>query len=124
MSIASFVAFPFQKVCGNCHVTDVIISPVGGVYCNTCCSKSIVQKLSFLHGSIATNDEPVLLTIEGKWLEVFVHMTEFEFLDLPCLKQIQLLISIRIHGKFRLSTTSTFASFQKKHSIIYSTSRN
>jgi len=35
----------------------------------------MVQKLGFLHDSITTNDKPVLLTIEGKWLEVIVHMT-------------------------------------------------
>jgi hypothetical protein len=113
VSIASFVTLPFQKVCGNCHVTDVIISPIGGVYYNACHSKSTSQKLSFFCGSIATNDELVLLTIEGKWLEIIVHMTEFEFVDLPCLKQIQLLISIRIHGKFCLLTTSTLVGIQK-----------
>jgi hypothetical protein len=40
---------------------------MGGVHCNACCSKSIVQKLGFFHGSIVTNDEPMLLTIEDKW---------------------------------------------------------
>jgi hypothetical protein len=58
--------FPFQKVCANCHVIDVITSPMGSVHCNVCHSKSTVKKLGFLHGSIATNDEHVLLTIEGK----------------------------------------------------------
>jgi hypothetical protein len=66
LSIASHVVPPFQKVCENCHVTNVTISLVGGVYCNTRRSKLVVQKLSFLHGSIATNDEHVLLTIKGK----------------------------------------------------------
>jgi hypothetical protein len=41
----------------KCHVADVIISTMGGVHCNACCSKSTIQKLSFLHASIATNDE-------------------------------------------------------------------
>jgi hypothetical protein len=58
------------------------------------------KKLSFLRGSIATNVELVLLTIEGKWFEAIVHMTKFEFLDLPHPKQIKLFISIRIRGKF------------------------
>jgi len=40
--------------------------PTYGVFCNSYCSKSIVQKLGFLRGSIATNVELVLLTIEGK----------------------------------------------------------
>jgi hypothetical protein len=54
----------------------VTISPTSGVYCNACYrSKSTVQKSSFLRGSIITNDEPMLLTIESKWLEVIVHMT-------------------------------------------------
>jgi len=69
LSITNPIVLPFQKVCENCHETNVTISPIGGVYCNTCHSKSIVQKLGFLHGSIATNDELVLLTIKGKWLK-------------------------------------------------------
>jgi hypothetical protein len=48
---------------------------MGGVYCNDCCSKSMVQKLSFLPGSFVTNDELVLMTIESKWFEAIVHMT-------------------------------------------------
>ncbi len=83
LSIDSPIVPPFQKVCENCHVVDVIISPTSDVHCNACHSKSIVQKLDFLCGSIAFNDEHVLLTIEGKWLEVFLHMIEFKFLDLP-----------------------------------------
>jgi hypothetical protein len=43
----------------------------------------MVQKLNFLHGSIATNDEPMLLTIDDKWFEIIVHMIKSEFLDLP-----------------------------------------
>jgi hypothetical protein len=62
--------------------------------------KLTIQKLSFLHASIITKDKHVLLIIEGKWVEVIVHMKEFEFLDLPCPKQVQLFISIHIHGKF------------------------
>jgi hypothetical protein len=75
LSITNLPMPPFQKVCANCHITDVIIFTMGGVYCNTCRSKSMVQKLSFFHDSITTNDEYVLLTIEGKWLEAIVHMT-------------------------------------------------
>jgi len=66
LSITSLATPPFQKICGNCHVVDVTISPMGGVYCNACCSKSTVQKLNIVHGSIVTNNEHVLLTIEGK----------------------------------------------------------
>jgi hypothetical protein len=67
LSIISPIAHSIQKICGNCHVTNVIISSMGGVHCNTCCSKSMVQKLGFLHGFIVTNDETMLLTIDDKW---------------------------------------------------------
>ncbi len=73
--IASPVVPPFQKVCGNCHVVDATISQASGVYYNTCQSKSMVQKLGFLCGFIAINDELVLLTIKGKRIETIVHMT-------------------------------------------------
>ncbi len=68
LSITSIIVPPFQKICGNCHV-NVTISTIGGVYYNACCSKSMVQKLSFLHDFITINDEHVLLIIEGNWLE-------------------------------------------------------
>ncbi len=55
----------------------------------------------------------MLLTIEGTWLERIVHIIEIEFLDLFRLKQVQLLISICIHGKFWLSTTFSFVGFQE-----------
>jgi len=73
----------------------------------------MVQNLSFFRGSIVTNDEPMLWTIKGKCLETIVHMKEFEFLNLPRPKQVQLLISICIHGKFCLSTTFTLVGFQE-----------
>jgi hypothetical protein len=60
LSIDSPIAPPFQKLCENCHVANVIISPTSDVHYNACHSKSIVQKLGFLHGSIAINDEYVL----------------------------------------------------------------
>jgi hypothetical protein len=41
----------------------------------------MLQKLGLFCGSIATNDEHVLLIIEGKWLATIVHMIEFKFLD-------------------------------------------
>ncbi len=100
LSIVSLTTLPFLKVCGNCHVANVTISLTCGVYCNACHSKSNVQKFGFFRGSIATNDEPMLLTIEGKWLETIMHMMETEFLDFPPPKQVQLLISIHTHGNF------------------------
>ncbi len=65
---------PFQKVCGNCHVANVTISPTCDVYCNNFKKKLKVKKLGFFHGSIATNDEPMLLTVKGKWLETIMHL--------------------------------------------------
>ncbi len=86
LSITSLTTPPFLKKRENYHVTNVIISPTGGVHYNTCHSKLTVKKLGFFCGSIATNVEHVLLIIEKKWLEVIVHMTKFEFLHLPCPK--------------------------------------
>jgi hypothetical protein len=100
LSIASPNTPPFQKVCGNYHVANVIICSIGDVHCNICHSKSKVHKLCFFQGSIATNDGPIILIIEGKWLEKIVHMTEFEFLNLVHPKQVQFLISFCVCGKF------------------------
>jgi hypothetical protein len=55
----------------------------------------------------------MFLTIEGKWIEAIMHMKKSEFLDLLCLKQVQLFISIQIHGKFSLPTTLALVGFQK-----------
>jgi hypothetical protein len=41
----------------------------------------------------------MLLTIESKWFETIMHMIEYEFLDLPHSKQVELLISICIQSK-------------------------
>jgi hypothetical protein len=89
------------------------MSPVGGVYCNTCHSKSIVQKLGFFRGFITTTDEHVLFTIKGKWLETIVNMTKSEFLDLPHLKQLQLLISIRYMLSFACQPHLPLLAFKK-----------
>jgi hypothetical protein len=66
LSIASPTTHAFQKLCEICHVVDVIICSTNDVHCNACHSKSNVNKLGFLQCSIATNDGPILLTIEGK----------------------------------------------------------
>jgi hypothetical protein len=67
--------------------------------CNVYHSKSKVKKSSYLCGSIATNDEPILLTIEGKWVKAIVHTTKFAFLNLIHPKQVQMFIPIHICGK-------------------------
>lgn len=79
-SIASPIACPLQKVCGNYHVANVIIFPINNAHCNAYCMKSKAQKLDFLHGSIATNNKLMLLTIEGKWLKAIVHMARMHSL--------------------------------------------
>jgi hypothetical protein len=79
----------------------------------------MVQKLGFPRGSIATNDELMLLTIKGKWLETIVHMIESKFLDLLCPKQVQFLISICIHGNFSLVNHICLCWFSRKHAKHY-----
>jgi hypothetical protein len=113
LSIANIVALPFQKVCANFHVVDVTIFPTSGVYYNICHSKSTIKKLGFFRGSITTNDEHVLLIVESKRLEAIVHTKKSIFLDIPRPKQLQLLISIHIHGKFHLLITFAFVGFQE-----------
>jgi hypothetical protein len=71
------------------------------------------SKIRLFCGSIATNDELVLLTIGGKYFEAIMHMTKYEFLDLPHPNQIQHFISIRIHRKFQLLTTFDLVGFQE-----------
>jgi hypothetical protein len=66
--------------------------------CNAYQSKSKVKNSSFFCGSIATNDEPILLTIESKWVEAIMHMTKFAFLNLIHSKQGQMFIPVHICG--------------------------
>jgi hypothetical protein len=55
----------------------------------------------------------VLLTIEGKWLEVVVHMIESKFLDLSLPKQVQLLISISFMVNFNSHPYLPLLAFRK-----------
>jgi hypothetical protein len=114
LSISSPTAPTFQKVYGNCYVTYVIICSMGDVHYNVYCSKSKVHKLGF----IATNDRPILFTIERKWLEIIVLITKFEFLNLAHSKQVQLFISIHVCGKFQLSPTFAFIGSKKKYNNL------
>jgi hypothetical protein len=86
---------------------------MGDVHCKVCHSTSKVHKISFLQGSIVTNDGPILLTIKGKWFETIVHMTKFEFLNLVRPKQVQFLVLIHVCGKFQLLLTFALVGFQK-----------
>jgi len=56
LSIANLVLLPFQKVCANCHVADITISPISGVYYNVYRSKSMTQKL----GSFMVPLQPIM----------------------------------------------------------------
>jgi hypothetical protein len=113
LSIANFITPPFQKVCGNYHVADVIICLTSDVHYNVYCSKSKVHKSGFCHTSITTNVGQILLTTKGKWLEVVVHMIEFEILNLFCPKQVQLFVSICVCGKLQLLPTFALVGFQE-----------
>jgi len=68
--------------------------------------KSKVQKLNFLHASIATNNELMLLTIEGKWLKAIVHMTRMHSLI------------FFFQNKFNFSLQITFMVNSNSHSHL------
>jgi hypothetical protein len=106
LSITNLATPPFQKVCGNHRVANIIISLTNDVHCNVCCSKPKDINSKFLCATILTSEKHMLLTIEGKWLETIKHMIEFTFLVSLRQKQVQLLISIWICGKFYLLPTS------------------
>jgi len=42
-----------------------------------------VEKSIFLCVFIATRNKPMLLTIEGKWLEIIANMAKFTFFNFP-----------------------------------------
>jgi mRNA-degrading endonuclease HigB of HigAB toxin-antitoxin module len=75
----SLVTPPFQKVCDNRRVANIIISLTSDVHCNVCRSKPKDVKYGFLCATILTSKKHMLLTIEGKWLKTIVHMIEFTF---------------------------------------------
>jgi hypothetical protein len=55
LSIVNHTTPPFQKVCGNCHVTNIIILPTSDVHCNVCHSKSKVGKFVVACVTLANN---------------------------------------------------------------------
>jgi hypothetical protein len=77
--------------------------------------KSKIEKINFLCAFIATNNEHVLLTIEGKWMEAIVHMTNSKLFICLHLKEVQILNKIYICGKFWLTHSYWFL---KMHSRI------
>jgi len=90
LSIANFITYPFEKMCGNYLVADVIICLTSDVHYNA----------------------HILLTTKGKWLEAVVHIIEFEILNLFCPKQVQLFISICVCGKLQLWPTFAKNTFK------------
>jgi hypothetical protein len=121
LSILSLVAFPFQKVCENCHVMDVIISPTCGVHCNL--SFKINSSIFFLFfcGSITTNDEPMLLTIEGKWFETIMHIMT----NICVSSKTSSTLHFNWYSRQILIVTQIcLYRLSRRHPTIYSTSEN
>jgi hypothetical protein len=75
-------------------VPDIVVASTNdNVHCNVCGVKTTIKKVGFLSASIApTIGDHVFFTIEGKWLEAIVGMSEANFLIWPRPKQVQLLI--------------------------------
>jgi hypothetical protein len=64
---------PLQKLCAKCHALNIVVSTTNDdVNCNVCHGKTTIKKAGYLHSSIATTRDPIILTIEGKWLKVVV----------------------------------------------------
>jgi len=78
---------PLRKQYVKCHTLDIVVSTTNDdVNCNVCHGKTTTKKARYLCASIATTRDPIILTIESKWLEGVVHMLETNFLILPCPK--------------------------------------
>jgi hypothetical protein len=73
--------------------------------------KSKIEKIIYLCAFIATNNEHVLLTIEGKWMEAIVYMTISKLFNCLHLKEVQIFNKIHIYGKFWLAHTSIHVGF-------------
>jgi hypothetical protein len=55
---------------------DIVVSTTNDdVNCNVCHGKNTIKKARYLCVSIATIGNPFILTIEGQWLKVVVHMS-------------------------------------------------
>jgi len=96
------------KVCGKCHVANIIICSTWDVHYNACHSKSKVHKSSFLWGSITKMDQYYWPLRENGLKKLCIW--QFEFLNLAHLKQVQFLVTI-FCGKFQLLPTFAFVGF-------------
>jgi len=66
----------FQKLCAKCHALDIIVSTTNDdVNCNDYHGKTTIKNVGYLCSSIATTKDPIILTIEGKWLKIVVCMS-------------------------------------------------
>ncbi len=107
-------ALPLQKLCVKCHALDTIVSTTNDdVNCNVCHGKTTIKKARYLCASIATTEDPIILTIEGKWIKGVVHMLETNFLILPHPKEVQLFIKKKLLGKLLLSLIFQLMGFEE-----------
>jgi hypothetical protein len=78
---------PLQKLCAKCQALNIVVSTTNDdVNYNVCHGKTTIKKARYLHTSIVTTRDPIILTIKGKWLKLVVHMLKTNFLILPCPK--------------------------------------
>ena len=105
---------PYQKICKDCKQANIIALPTGDCFCNVCHAKKPSIKSGLLHATITSDDLSCqFVNIEGQWLEAIIHQEESNFLARSRLQQVQLLKSIRIVGKFLLSTSSYLTGFEE-----------
>jgi ribosomal protein S27E len=63
------IALLLQKLCAKCHALDIVVSTTNDdVNCNVCHGKTTIKKAGYLRTSITKTGDPIILTIEGKWL--------------------------------------------------------
>jgi len=74
----NLVTILFQKLCVKCHALDIVVSTTNDdVNCNVYHGTNTINKAKYLCASIATIGDPIILTIEGQWLEVQCQSTNF-----------------------------------------------
>jgi hypothetical protein len=64
--VLNLATLPFLKLCAKCHALDIVVSTTNDdVNCNVCHGKNTIEKVKYLCASIATTEDPIILTIEG-----------------------------------------------------------
>ncbi len=75
----------FRKLCAKCHALDIVVSTANDdVNCNVYHGNTTIKKVGYLHSSIATTKDPIIFSIEGKWLKFVVRMSKTNFFILTC----------------------------------------